>query len=82
MEGRLFGSVPINLELRLSVDDSPNSAGYVIDAIRCCKLALNRGIAELLTSISAYTMKHPPDQMFDETARDMLAEFIDGKGGR
>ncbi|GAJ05709.1 unnamed protein product, partial [marine sediment metagenome] len=57
MEGRLFGDVPMNLELRLSVEDSPNSAGVVIDAIRCCKLALDRGQGGVLYSPSAYFMK-------------------------
>ena len=82
MEGRIFGDVPINLEMRLSVEDSPNSAGCTIDAIRCCKLALNRGIGGPLTSISAYTMKHPPEQYPDEKAREMVKEFIQGKRER
>lgn len=82
MEGRIFGDVPMNLELRLSVEDSPNSAGCVIDAIRCCKLALDRGIGGALTSISAYTMKHPPQQFPDEKAREMVEEFIQGKRER
>lgn len=78
MDGRIFGNVPINLELRLSVEDSPNSAGCAIDAIRCCKLALDRGIGGVLTSISAYTMKYPPVQYPDDKARDMVEEFIQG----
>lgn len=82
MEGRIFGNVPINLELRLSVEDSPNSAGCVIDTIRCCKLALDRGIGGALTSISAYIMKHPPQQFPDEKAREMVEEFIQGKRER
>lgn len=82
MEGRMFGDVPMNLELRLSVEDSPNSAGCVIDAIRCCKLALDRKIGGVLTSISAYTMKHPPQQFADEKARDMVEEFLQGKRER
>jgi len=82
MEGRMFGDVPMNLELRLSVEDSPNSAGCVIDAIRCCKLALDRGIGGVLNSISAYTMKHPPQQFTDEKARDMVEEFLQGKRER
>lgn len=82
MEGRVFGDVSMNLELRLSVEDSPNSAGCVIDAIRCCKLALDRGIGGVLTSISAYTMKYPPKQFPDEKARDMVEEFIQGKRER
>lgn len=82
MEGKIFGDVPMNLELRLSVEDSPNSAGCAIDVIRCCKLALDRGIGGVLTSISAYTMKHPPQQLADEKARDMVEEFIEGKRDR
>ena len=82
MEGKIFGDVPMNLELRLSVEDSPNSAGCAIDAIRCCKLALDRGIAGRLISISAYTMKHPPLQYPDEKAREMVEEFIEGKRER
>ncbi len=79
MEGKTFGDVPMNIELRLSVEDSPNSAGCVIDAIRCCKLALQRGIGGALTSISAYTMKHPPQQFADDQAQEMVEEFIMGK---
>lgn len=78
MEGRIFGNVPINLELRLSVEDSPNSGGVVIDAIRCCKLALDRGVGGVLTSPSAYFMKHPPVQYSDEEARSLVERFIDG----
>ena len=79
MEGKLFGEVPMNLELRLSVEDSPNSAGVVIDAIRCCKLALDRGIGGILYSPSAYFMKHPPQQFTDDEAYRMTEEFIAGK---
>ena len=79
MEGKLFGDVPMNLELRLSVEDSPNSAGVVIDAIRCCKLALDRGIGGILYSPSAYFMKHPPQQFTDDEAYRMTEEFIAGK---
>jgi len=82
MEGRIFGDVPMHLELRLSVEDSPNSAGCAIDAIRCCKLAIDRGIAGPLLSISAYTMKHPPEQYPDNIARQMVEEFIEGKRER
>ncbi len=78
MEGRLFGGVAMNLELRLSVEDSPNSAGVSIDAIRCCKLALQRGQGGILYSPSAYFMKHPPKQFTDEEAYKMLEEFIAG----
>ena len=78
MEGKLFGDVPMNLELRLSVEDSPNSAGVVIDAIRCCKLALDRGRGGVLYSPSAYFMKHPPKQYPDDEAYRMTEEFIAG----
>jgi myo-inositol-1-phosphate synthase len=79
IEGRGFGSVPIHLELRLSVEDSPNSAGVVIDAIRCCKLARDRGIGGVLISPSAYFMKHPFKQFPDEIAKNMVEDFIKGK---
>ncbi|MFQ5849733.1 MAG: inositol-3-phosphate synthase [Candidatus Binatia bacterium] len=79
MEGKLFGDVPMNLELRLSVEDSPNSAGVVIDAIRCIKLALDRNKGGLLISASAYFCKHPPVQFTDEEARQMTEDFIAGK---
>lgn len=79
LEGRLFGDVPMNLELRLSVEDSPNSGGVVIDAIRCCKLALKRGRGGVLYSPSAYFMKHPPRQFTDEEARKLAEDFITGK---
>ncbi len=79
MEGREFGDVPINIELRLSVEDSPNSAGCVIDAIRICKLALERGISGQLTSISSYVMKHPPVQFTDDEAYENTNLFIEGK---
>lgn len=78
MEGRLFGDVPMNLELRLSVEDSPNSAGVVIDAIRCCKLALDRGIGGVLYSPASYFMKHPAIQHPDDEAYRMTEEFIVG----
>ncbi len=79
MEGKTFGDIPMNIELRLSVEDSPNSAGCVIDAIRCCKVGLERGIGGPLTSISSYTMKHPPEQYTDDKAAEMVDEFIEGK---
>ncbi|SFM45921.1 inositol-3-phosphate synthase [Methanolobus profundi] len=79
MEGKLFGDVPMNIELRLSVEDSPNSAGVVIDAIRCCKLALERGIGGILYSPSSYFMKHPPKQFTDDEAHVMTDEFIKGQ---
>jgi len=78
MEGRTFGDVPLNLELKLEVWDSPNSAGVVIDAIRCCKLALDRGLSGTLEGPSAYFMKSPPVQYTDEEARKATAEFIAG----
>ncbi len=76
LEGRGFGGVGLNLELRLSVEDSPNSAGETIDAIRCCKLARQRGLAGPLDAVCAYTMKHPPVQYTDSQAHDMLEKFI------
>ncbi len=76
MEGQTFGDVPLNLELKLEVWDSPNSAGVVIDAIRCCKLALDRGVMGALVAPSAYFMKSPPVQYTDDEARQMVEEFI------
>jgi len=76
MEGRAFGDVPLNLELKLEVWDSPNSGGVVIDAIRCCKLALDRGLTGALVEPSAYFMKSPPIQYTDDEARRMVEEFI------
>ena len=76
IEARGFGGVPLNLELRLSVEDSPNSAGEAIDAIRCCKLARERKVAGPLEAVSAYTMKHPPTQYTDNVAHEMLESFI------
>ncbi|MBW2107991.1 MAG: inositol-3-phosphate synthase [Deltaproteobacteria bacterium] len=78
MEGKLFGDVPMDLELRLSVEDSPNSAGIAIDAIRCCKLALDRGKGGVLYSPSAYFMKHPPRQFPDDDGFKMMEDFIAG----
>jgi len=79
MEGRAFGDVPLNLELKLEVWDSPNSAGVVIDAVRCAKLALDRKLSGPLTSPSSYFMKTPPKQYTDDRARQMTEEFIAGK---
>ncbi len=76
MEGTTFGNVPLNLEVKLEVWDSPNSAGVVIDAIRCCKLALDRGITGALEAPSAYFMKSPPKQFTDDEARRMVEQFI------
>jgi myo-inositol-1-phosphate synthase len=78
MEGKLFGDVPMNMELRLSVEDSPNSAGVAIDAIRCCKLALDRGEGGVLYGPAAYFMKHPPRQYSDDEAYRMTEAFIQG----
>jgi len=79
MEGKLFGDVPMHLEMRLSVEDSPNSAGVSIDAIRCCKMALNANKGGILYSPSAYFMKHPPRQYTDDEAYQMTEDFINGK---
>ena len=76
IEGRGFGGVPLNLELRLSVEDSPNSAGETIDAIRCCKLARDHGLVGPLEAVCACTMKHPPVQYTDYQAWQMLEDFI------
>ncbi|MCX7911603.1 MAG: inositol-3-phosphate synthase [Dehalococcoidales bacterium] len=76
MEGRTFGDVPLLLEVKMEVWDSPNSAGVVIDAIRCCKLALDRGLKGALLAPSAYFMKSPPVQYTDDEARKMVEEFI------
>jgi len=78
MEGRTFGDVPLNIEVKLEVWDSPNSAGVVVDAIRCCKLAMDRGISGALVAPSAYFMKSPPIQYKDDEARRILEEFIAG----
>ena len=80
LEGQAFGDVPLNIELKLEVWDSPNSAGIVIDAIRCAKLALDRGVVGPLIGPSAYFMKSPPVQFSDEAAREMVEEFILGNG--
>jgi myo-inositol-1-phosphate synthase len=82
MVGRKFGDTPITIDLKLSVQDSPNSAGMVIDVIRAVKLALDRGIGGPLTSISAYSFKHPPVQVPDHIARQWVEEFIQGKRER
>jgi myo-inositol-1-phosphate synthase len=76
MEGHLFGDVPMDLELRLSVEDSPNSAGVAIDMIRCCKLALLNGLGGPLEAPSAYFCKHPPTQHADDEAYEMVEAFI------
>ncbi|UCE20502.1 MAG: inositol-3-phosphate synthase [Gemmatimonadota bacterium] len=76
IEGRHFGDVPMNLECRLSVEDSPNSAGVVIDAIRCCKLALDNKLAGAIKGPSSYFMKSPPIQYTDTEARDKVEQYI------
>lgn len=76
MEGRAFGNVPMQLELKLEVWDSPNSAGVVIDAVRCAKIAMDRGIGGALTAPSSYFMKSPPIQYTDDIARQKTEEFI------
>ncbi len=78
LEGRNFGDVPLNLELKLEVWDSPNSAGVIIDAVRCAKVALDRGIGGPLLGASAYFMKSPPVQYTDDEAREMVEEFATG----
>ena len=79
VEGKLFGDVPMEIDLKLSVEDSPNSAGVAIDAIRCCKLALDRGKGGVLHSASAYFSKHPAVQMTDDEAYQQVEEFIRGE---
>ncbi|MBF6567815.1 MAG: inositol-3-phosphate synthase [Candidatus Binataceae bacterium] len=79
IEGEGFAGIPIEVELRMSVQDSPNSGGVVIDAIRCLKLARDRKIGGPLYSIAAYTMKHPPRQIADDIARDRVEKFIAGE---
>jgi len=78
MEGKLFGDVAMNLELRLSVEDSPNSAGVAIDMVRCAKLALERGQSGVLDGPAAYFCKHPPRQYTDDQAHQMTEAFIAG----
>jgi len=78
MEGKLFGDIPMNIELRLSVEDSPNSAGVAMDSIRCAKLALDRGQGGVLFAPSAYFCKHPPHQFTDDEAFQMIERFLQG----
>jgi myo-inositol-1-phosphate synthase len=78
MEGRMFGGVPMNLELRLSVEDSPNSAGVAIDMIRCAKIALDRKLAGPILAPAAYFCKHPPEQMADDIAHAAVEDFVRG----
>jgi len=79
MEGTTFGDVPLNVEVKLEVWDSPNSAGVIIDAVRCVKLALDRKIGGPLIAPSSYFMKSPPKQFKDETAHEMTEAFIRGE---
>jgi myo-inositol-1-phosphate synthase len=79
IEGEGFGGAPIELEMRLSVQDSPNSAGVVIDAIRCVALARERGLAGPINSVSSYYMKTPPEQYRDSIALELTNDFIKGK---
>jgi len=76
LEGRAFGDVPLNLEYKLEVWDSPNSAGIIIDAVRAAKIALDRGIGGPVLSASSYFMKSPPEQYSDSVARDAVESFI------
>lgn len=80
LEGTSFGDQPLNIELKLEVHDSPNSAGVAIDAIRCAKLGLDRGLSGTLIGPSSYFMKSPPIQFTDEEARQMVEEYIAGEG--
>jgi myo-inositol-1-phosphate synthase len=79
MEGTTFGDVPLNAEVKLEVWDSPNSAGVVIDAIRCCKLALDRGLSGTIVAPASYFMKSPPKQIHDDIARKRVEDFIVGR---
>jgi myo-inositol-1-phosphate synthase len=79
MEGTTFGNVPLEVELKLEVWDSPNSAGVVIDAVRCAKLALDRGVKGAVIGPSSYFMKTPPKQFTDDEARQRTDDFIAGK---
>jgi myo-inositol-1-phosphate synthase len=79
LEGRNFGDVPLNVELKLEVWDSPNSAGVIIDAVRCARIALDRGIGGPLVGPSAYFMKSPPVQYHDDEARRLVEEFAAGR---
>jgi myo-inositol-1-phosphate synthase len=79
LEGRAFGDVPLSLEYKLEVWDSPNSAGVIIDAVRAAKIASDRGIGGPVLSASSYFMKSPPEQYSDDTARDLVDQFIRGE---
>ena len=79
MDGKTFGDVPLNMELKLEVWDSPNSAGVVIDAVRCAKIAKDRGISGPITAPSSYFMKSPLIQYTDDEARQLVEDFIAGE---
>ncbi|MEM3641015.1 MAG: inositol-3-phosphate synthase [Candidatus Bathyarchaeia archaeon] len=82
IQGRKFGNTPVTIDIKLTVEDSPNSAGMVIDVIRAVKIALDRGVGGPLISISAYAFKHPPVQVADHIAKQWVEEFIQGKRER
>jgi myo-inositol-1-phosphate synthase len=82
MEGQAFGDVPLNMEMKLEVWDSPNSAGIVIDAVRCCKLALNHGVGGQIDGPSSYLMKSPMNQRPDDEARETTEKFIAKHAGK
>jgi myo-inositol-1-phosphate synthase len=82
LEGKSFGDTPLNLEYKLEVWDSPNSAGVIIDAVRAAKIAMDRGIGGPVVSASSYFMKSPPQQYSDDDARDAVEKFIRGEVGR
>jgi myo-inositol-1-phosphate synthase len=82
LEGKAFGDVPLNLEYRLEVWDSPNSAGVIIDAVRAAKIARDRGIGGPVLSAASYFMKSPPVQYGDDVARDLVDKFIRGEVDR
>ncbi|RLG63067.1 inositol-3-phosphate synthase [archaeon] len=82
IKGRKFGNLPLTIDLKLAVEDSPNSAGVVVDVVRAVKLALDRGVAGPLVSVSAYAFKHPPVKVPDDVAKRWVEEFIEGKRSR
>jgi len=79
MEGKKFGDIPLKIELRLDVEDSPNSAGVIVDAVRCAKIGIDRGIGGPLLAASSYFMKSPPEQYSDSEAKDRVEQFINGE---
>jgi myo-inositol-1-phosphate synthase len=82
VKGRKFGNRPVTITAKLEVEDSPNSAGVVIDVVRAVKIALDRGISGALTSMSAYAFKHPPVQVPDDQAKQWVEDYIQGKRER